>query len=180
VFTVGHSNRSLAEFVALLEAHDIDLLVDVRSYPGSRRHPQFDRLQLERELPAVGLRYLWLGGELGGMRDRERPDSPHTALDAGGFRNYADHMETPLFAEGIARLLDEASRGSVACMCAEKDWVHCHRAYLSDALEFLHATRALHIADKSAPQPHQKNELARVVDGVLRYDAGGQQQATLF
>ena len=178
VFTVGHSNRSLAAFVAVLQAHEIALLVDVRSYPGSRRHPQFDRLQLGRELPAVGVRYLWLGGELGGMRDDARGDSPHTALEAGGFRNYADHMQTPLFDAGVARLL--AEQGPVACMCAEKDWVQCHRAYLSDALELLHDVPVFHIADKSVPARHEPNELARVVDGRLRYDAGGQSQGRLF
>jgi len=180
VFTVGHSNRSLAEFIALLQQHRIDLLVDVRSFPSSRRHPQFNRPALERELPLAGVRYLWLGRELGGMRDQAHEDSPHTALDEGGFRNYADHMETPLFAEGMTRLLDEAKSSRVACMCAEKDWHECHRRYLSDGLVALEDSPVLHIRDKSAPTPHELHELARVVDGRLVYDAGGQQQATLF
>jgi len=185
VFTVGHSNRSLAEFIALLQEHRIELLVDVRSYPSSRRHPQFNQGQLERELPPVGVRYLWLGHELGGMRDSARADSPHHvsphhALEDGGFRNYADHMGTSLFAMGIGRLLAEARSARVACMCAEKDWHECHRRYLSDALMALHDTPVSHIRDKSAPEAHTLHEVARVVDGALRYDAGGQRQATLF
>jgi len=180
VFTVGHSNRSLAEFVALLQEHGIELLVDVRSFPSSRRHPQFNRPALERELPRAGVRYLWMGRELGGMRDEARADSPHTALEAGGFRNYADHMGTPLFAQGVARLLEESANARVACMCAEKDWHECHRRYLSDALVSLRETPVLHILDKTEPVAHELHELARVVDGSLVYDAGGQQQATLF
>jgi uncharacterized protein (DUF488 family) len=148
VFTVGHSNRSLAEFIALLREHRIELLVDVRSFPSSRRHPQFNRPALERELPLAGVRYLWLGRELGGMRDEARADSPHTALEEGGFRNYADHMGTALFAEGVARLLRK--------------------------------TPVLHIRDKGEPTPHELHEMARVIDGALVYDAGGQHQATLF
>jgi len=180
VFTVGHSNRSLPEFTALLQEHRIELLVDVRSYPASRRHPQFNRPQLEKELPLIGVRYLWLGRELGGMRDDARADSPHTALDEGGFRNYADHMGTALFAQGIERLLSESGNTRVACMCAEKDWHECHRRYLSDALVALHDTPVRHIRDKSAAAPHELHEVARVVDGRLLYDAGGQRQATLF
>ena len=180
MFTVGHSNRSLAEFIAVLQQHRIELLVDVRSFPSSRRHPQFNRPDLERELPLVGVRYLWLGRELGGMREEAREDSPHTALEAGGFRNYADHMGSELFAEGVARLLHEAATARVACMCAEKDWHECHRRYLSDALVALRDTPVRHIRDKGEPVPHEVHELARVVDGALLYDAGGQHQATLF
>ena len=180
MFTVGHSNRSLTEFKALLAEHEIGLLVDVRSYPSSRRHPQFNRPELERELPLVGIRYLWLGREVGGMREQARPDSPHTALDAGGFRNYADHMGSALFGEGIERLIGESVGARVACMCAEKDWHECHRRYLSDALVALHGVPVGHIRDKSAPEPHVLHELVRVVDGALLYDAGGQRQATLF
>lgn len=180
MFTVGHSNRSLAEFIAVLQQHRIELLVDVRSFPSSRRHPQFNRPALERELPLAGVRYLWLGRELGGMREEAREDSPHTALDEGGFRNYADHMGTALFAEGLARLLEESKTARAACMCAEKDWHECHRRYLSDALVALRKTPVLHIRDKGQPTPHELHELARVFDGTLLYDAGGQQQAMLF
>jgi len=180
VFTVGHSNRSLTEFTALLQEHCIALLVDVRSYPSSRRHPQFNRPELERELPLLGIRYVWLGHELGGMRKQVRADSPHTALDEGGFRNYADHMESALFAEGVARLLSESGKTRVACMCAEKGWRDCHRRYLSDALTALYDTPVQHIRDKSAPEQHELHESARVVDGRLLYDDGGQRQTSFF
>lgn len=180
MFTVGHSNRSLAEFVALLHEYDIGVLVDVRSYPYSKRHPQFNGPDLERELPLAGIRYRWLGRELGGMRKEGRADSRHTALEQSGMRNYADHMETPQFAEGIERLLEESGDARTACMCAEKDWHICHRRFLSDALEALHGRTVKHIREKTELLPHERHELARVVDGVLVYDAGGQHQASLF
>jgi uncharacterized protein (DUF488 family) len=135
VFTVGHSNRSWVEFAALLAAHGIERIVDVRSYPGSRRYPQFDRAQLERELPAVEVDYAWFGDELGGMRD------------------YAAHMTTPLFAEGVARLLESARSSSVACMCAEKVPDHCHRNFLSDAL-VARGVEVIHLLDKDTRVPH--------------------------
>ncbi|MHC4849699.1 MAG: DUF488 domain-containing protein [Planctomycetota bacterium] len=133
VFTVGHSNRSWVEFAALLAAHGIERIADVRSYPGSRRYPQFDRAQLERELPAVDVSYVWFGEELGGMRD------------------YAAHMETAEFEAGVKRLLE--SSGRVACMCAEKLPDHCHRRFLSDAL-VARGVDVIHLLDKDTRVPH--------------------------
>jgi uncharacterized protein (DUF488 family) len=139
IFTVGHSNRAWVEFAALLAVHEIDLVADVRAFPASRRHPQFDRLQLERELPAVGIDYLWLGRELGGMRD------------------YAAHMRTPLFEEGVARLLESARDRRLACMCAEKVPDHCHRNFLSDAL-VARGIEVVHLIDKQTRVPHVAGE----------------------
>ena len=137
VFTVGHSNRSFVEFAALLDAHGIERIADVRSYPGSRRHPQFDRAQLERELPAVGVGYAWLGAELGGMRD------------------YAAHRKTAEFEAGVDRLL--AMPGRVACMCAERLPDQCHRRFLSDAL-VQRGVEVVHILDKDTRLPHELRE----------------------
>jgi len=139
IFTVGHSNRAWVEFAALLAVHEIDLVADVRAYPASRRHPQFDRLQLERELPAVGIDYLWLGRELGGMRD------------------YAAHMKTPLFGEGVARLLESARDRRLACMCAEKVPDQCHRNFLSDAL-VARGIEVVHLIDKDVVRVHLEGE----------------------
>ncbi|MHC4956700.1 MAG: DUF488 domain-containing protein, partial [Planctomycetota bacterium] len=180
LFTVGHSNRSIAEFIALIEAHGIETIVDVRSYPSSKRYPHFDRALIERELHEAGVRYVWLGRELGGLRKLGVPDSPHVAIEEQGFRNYADHMATHLFAVGIERLLDEAAQAPTACMCAEKDWHHCHRSYLADALVALHDADVRHIRDKDTAIPHELHKAARVVDRTLIYDAGGQRQTTFL
>ncbi len=102
VFTVGHGNRTREEFVALLHQAGITLLLDVRRYPGSRRHPHFAREALEHALPVVGIAYRWEGERLGGRR-REGVDSPHTALRSASFRAYADHMRTPLFRAAYRR-----------------------------------------------------------------------------
>lgn len=139
IFTIGHSNRAWVEFAALLAVHGIDRIADVRAYPASRRHPQFDRLQLERELPAIGVDYLWLGRELGGMRD------------------YAAHMKTLLFEEGVARLLANARDRRLACMCAEKAPEHCHRNLLSSAL-VRRGVEVVHLIDKETRIPHVLEE----------------------
>jgi uncharacterized protein (DUF488 family) len=135
IFTIGHSNRAWVEFAALLAVHEIERIADVRAYPASRRHPQFDRLQLERELPAIGIDYLWLGRELGGMRD------------------YEAHMKTLLFEEGITRLLANARDRRLACMCAEKAPDACHRNFLSSAL-VARGIEVVHLIDKETRIPH--------------------------
>jgi uncharacterized protein (DUF488 family) len=139
IFTVGHSNRSLAEFQALLDTHSIDFVADVRSYPGSKRYPQFDRLQLERELPIAGVEYAWVGEQLGGMRD------------------YAAHMKTAEFRGALAELVASAENRSVACMCAEKVPDQCHRNRMSDALVG-NGVDVWHIIDKETLREHRVDE----------------------
>ena len=139
IFSVGHSNRAWVEFAALLAAHDIRLIADVRSYPASRRHPQFDRAQLEREFPGLDIEYRWLGHELGGMRD------------------YAEHMKTDLFRAGVESLLEAARDTRVACMCAEKVPDQCHRRFLSDAL-VRRDVEVVHILDKDTVLRHTLEE----------------------
>ena len=153
ILTIGHSTHSLERFVALLEAHSVGLVCDVRRYPGSRRNPQFNAASLESALAEAGRGYAGLGDELGGRR-RPRRDSPHTAWRVAAFRGYADHMETEEFAAGLERLeaLAEAHRSAV--MCAEGDWRRCHRRLISDAL-VSRGWRVLHIRPDGRLEEHQ-------------------------
>ena len=168
VYTIGHGNRPLEELTSLLKNSGIACLVDVRAFPGSRRHPQFGRGELEHSLPAVGIEYAWEGASLGGRR-RPRPDSPHTALRNASFRAYADHMETDDFRGGIERLLERASKGRVAVMCAERLPWQCHRYMISDYL-VAHGTEVRHVIDTSGPRLHRLRDEAREEGGRLVYD----------
>jgi uncharacterized protein (DUF488 family) len=175
IYTIGHGNRPLDEFVTLLKLHEVSCLVDVRAFPGSRRHPHFGREALEASLAAAGVRYVWEGKALGGRR-RARPDSPHVAMRNESFRAYADHMESGEFHEGIGRLLAISAAERPAIMCAERLPWQCHRYMISD---YLVATGVgvLHVLDASSPRPHTLRVEARLTAGRLIYD--GQTQSKL-
>lgn len=132
MYSIGHSTRTLEEFVELLQAHEIQVLADVRSLPGSKRLPHFDKENLERELPKVGIEYRHLP-LLGGLR-KSHKDSPNTAWHNASFRSYADYMATDAFAEGIERLRQLTLGGRVCLMCAEAVPWRCHRSLIADAL----------------------------------------------
>ncbi|HZU19580.1 MAG TPA: DUF488 domain-containing protein, partial [Candidatus Dormibacteraeota bacterium] len=104
LYSVGHSNRDLEELIGLLRTRGVDLLVDVRTAPGSRRYPQFGRVALAEALGRAGIEYVHLP-ELGGLR-RPRPDSPNTGWRNQSFRGYADHMQTAEWEAGLRRLID--------------------------------------------------------------------------
>lgn len=177
IHTVGHGNRGGAEFLALLGDARIEVLVDVRAYPGSRRHPQFAREALERSLAEAGIRYLWEGKALGGRR-RPVQDSPHVALRNGGFRAYADHMMSEAFRQGLDHVLAIAGEARTAIMCAERLPWQCHRFLVSDAL----VTRGVAVTHLIAPGQmltHALSGLARVQDGVLIYDTRMQEELIL-
>jgi len=131
IHTIGHSTRSIDDFVALLKAHAIELLIDVRRWPASRRFPHFNREALGKALAAVGMEYIWRG-DLGGFR-KPSPDSPNTAWKVGAFRAYADFMLTPEFARIIEQLEKIAGEKRIALMCAEAVPWRCHRQLLADA-----------------------------------------------
>ena len=163
--TVGHGARPVEELVAILGSAGVDTLVDVRRFPGSRRHPQFGRDALAATLRTAGLRYAWEGETLGGRRQR-RPDSRHTALRNASFAAYADHMDTPEFRTA----LDGLTAGS-AVMCAETLWWRCHRMLIADAL-VLRGVTVEHLLDVGKSQPHRVTEGARTdSDGWPVYDA---------
>ena len=172
VYTIGHGNRPLEELTTLLQRFGIACLVDVRAFPGSRRHPHFGRGALEQSLPRERIEYVWEGASLGGRR-RPRADSPHVALRNESFRAYADHMETEAFREGIRRVLGRAETEAVAIMCAERLPWQCHRYMISDYL-VANGTEVRHIIDAAPPKAHSVRAEARVIDGCLMYDINTQ------
>ena len=167
VFTIGHSTRTLEELIEALRAHRIGVLVDIRSFPMSRRLPHFNRENLERELPAAGIEYVWMK-DLGGRRKRIRKDSPNTGLRNESFRNYADYMMTEPFRAAAAELLKVAERAPAAIMCAERVYFHCHRMLVSDWL-VAHGHQVLHIDATGPAKPHNLMAEARLQEGDLVY-----------
>lgn len=176
VFTLGHGNRTREEFVALLHQAGITLLLDVRRYPGSRRHPHFAREALEHALPVVGIAYRWEGERLGGRR-REGVDSPHTALRSASFRAYADHMRTPPFRAAIADIL-AAADGRPAILCAESLPWRCHRWFIADAL-LIAGARVIHLIAPDTQREHSLSPFVRVEAGELIYDRNSKGQLAL-
>ena len=168
LWTIGHSNRSGADFIALLATHRIQLLADVRHFPGSRKCPQFNVDPLRVALAAAGIDYAPFT-DLGGRRP-PRPDSENTAWRHPAFRGYADYMATPEFRAGIERLKALARAQRTAIMCAEAVWWRCHRGLLSDLFK-LHGTRVLHIMGDGAPREHPWTSAAHVANGCLDYRA---------
>ena len=166
IWTVGHSNRSIAELLEILRVVPIARLVDVRTYPRSKRNPQFDSDNLAWELEQVGVAYRH-APELGGMR-KPIPESINTAIVEPGFRGYADHMQTEKFAAGIEQLLLEAGKSATTVMCAEASPWQCHRAFLCDALSVRDA-EIRHLVDARRTEPHRLNPLARVSGPQVTY-----------
>ena len=166
VWTIGHSTRSLEQFLELLEAHEIQAVADVRRFPGSRRWPHFAGEPLAGALAARNLGYVWLP-ELGGRRE-PRPDSPNTGWRSASFRGYADYMETEPFAEGLERLASLACGLRSATMCAEALWWRCHRGLIADALRWA-GFDVFHIQGPSSCAPHPFTSAARVEGGRLSY-----------
>src|SRR5215475_11829899 len=169
VFTIGHSTRTADDFISVLKAHSIETLVDVRAFPVSRRYPHFNREALERTLRAQGIRYLWLR-ELGGRRRRAPQPSLNLGLRSLSFRNYADHMLTPEFEEGIGALVGAAETSKTAYMCAERLYFRCHRMLISDWL-VAHGHQVLHLENSGAARPHELTREARMMGGLLLYPA---------
>jgi len=167
LFTIGHSTRTLEELIKALQAHSIDTLVDIRSFPMSRRLPHFNRESLERTLPEAGIRYIWMK-ELGGRRKKILAESPNIALRNDSFRNYADYMLTPEFEQAAAQLINLAQISRTAYMCAERVYFHCHRMMVSDWL-VAHGHEVLHIDDAKPAKLHSLMKEARVESGKLIY-----------
>ena len=169
IWTIGHSTRSIDVFISLLEENGIRLLADVRSLPGSKRYPQFNKETLAESLNARGIRYEHFP-ELGGRR-KSKPDSRNTAWRNASFRGYADYMETKEFHKGIERLFTLAGEvGPAAIMCAEAVWWRCHRSLISD---YLKARRidVMHILGANKIESHPFTSAARIVNGELSYGA---------
>jgi uncharacterized protein (DUF488 family) len=178
IFTVGHSTRPIEELLALLIEHGVTTLVDVRRYPGSRRHPQFSRDALAASLTGAGIEYVH-EPDLGGRR-ATRPDSPHIAWRVEAFRGYADHMETPEFQAALDRLIRRSEKETVAILCAEAVPWRCHRRLISDAL-VARGVNVLHILGPGRADPHELDSNARILpNGHLLYAGPAAIQTSLF
>jgi uncharacterized protein (DUF488 family) len=164
--TIGHSTHSIGEFIALLQAHAIQLLVDVRTIPRSRAHPQFGIDSLPGELQAAGIDYRHLEA-LGGLR-HARKDSPNTGWRNASFRGYADYMATPAFQAGLAELEELARARNTVIMCAEALPWRCHRSLITDALTVA-GWHVWHIVSLKTTREHTLTPFLRVKDGKLLY-----------
>jgi uncharacterized protein (DUF488 family) len=157
IYTVGHSTRSLDELTGLLDAACVRELVDVRSVPRSRRHPQFVGEALANSLPIHGIAYVH-EGVLGGFR-RPLPDSPNTGWEHPAFRGYADHMASEEFRGALERLQTRGADHATCLMCAEAQWWRCHRRLISDALT-IRGWCVLHLGLHSKPVSHELTPFA--------------------
>lgn len=167
VWTIGHSTRSADEFADLLSMHEIRLLLDIRSFPGSRRYPHFNKERLAVFLSGQGVEYRHFAG-LGGRRKPQK-DSLNIGWRHPSFRGYADYMQTAAFREQIDMLGDLAGKTNTAYMCSEAPWWKCHRALVSDYLK-INGWEVLHIMDKGKVTEHPYTSPARPTQGTLFYD----------
>jgi len=166
IHTIGHSTRTIEAFIELLNAHAIEMLIDVRRWPGSRRHPQFSREALSASLKAEGIEYLWRG-DLGGFR-KPAPNSVNAAWKVATFRAYADFMLTQEFATIIDEMAAVAANCRVALMCAEAVPWRCHRQLLADAF-LVRGWSVQHIMDNGL-QRHELPSFARADGSQIYYD----------
>jgi uncharacterized protein (DUF488 family) len=173
LLTVGHGTLAAGELAQLLTGAAVELLVDVRSYPGSRRNPQFGREAMEAWVPGAGIAYRW-EGRLGGRR-RARPDSVNVALRNEAFRGYADHMAGDDFRAGLDAVLAEAAERRTVVMCSETVWWRCHRRLLSDASVLVRGAAVRHLMHDGRLVPHPLTDGAGLDRdrGCVVYDVGG-------
>jgi len=172
LWTIGHSTREWDVFVAMLREVDIQRLVDVRRFAGSRRNPQFAPSAMAPALEAAGIAYLPMP-ELGGRRVA-LADSPNGAWRVAAFRGYADYMASADFVQARTRLMQDADNARCAVMCAEALWWQCHRRLIAD--DFVaRGWQVMHLMAPGKQQLHPLNPDARMQDDVLRYPAGSAQ-----
>ena len=170
LLTLGHGTASAEELVAWLDGAGVERLVDVRTAPGSRRHPQFRRETMAGRLAEAGVAYRW-EPELGGFRKPE-PDSVNAVLRHPAFRGYADYMRGPRFWAALDRLLAEAATARTVAMCSETLWWRCHRRLLADAAVLVRGAEVLHLDHRGRLEPHRPTEGVRRDGDLLAYDLG--------
>ncbi|HEY6539165.1 MAG TPA: DUF488 domain-containing protein [Candidatus Dormibacteraeota bacterium] len=170
VQTIGHGTLAAGSFAALLQGAGAARVVDVRSFPGSRRNPQFGREEMASWLPEAQIEYLWMP-ELGGRR-RPNSDSRHIALRHAQFRAYADYMETDQFVLGVSRLLLLADERPTVVMCSESLWWRCHRRLLADYLALVRGAEVAHVLHDGRVNGHQPTDGVRLAGDRLIYDVG--------
>jgi uncharacterized protein (DUF488 family) len=176
LFTIGHSNHPIDTFIGLLDPHRVATLIDVRSYPLSRRWPQFNQVDLQASLQCAGITYCWAKA-LGGRRHSKRTDSPHIAWEHPAFRAYADYTGTPEFAAGLDELMQAAHEVRTAIMCSEGLWWRCHRRIIADHLT-VRGWAVMHVMPSSDLSAHALPNFATVDDDRIVYN-GGQQSLNL-
>jgi uncharacterized protein (DUF488 family) len=170
LLSLGHGTAGVEELVALLRQAGIERLVDVRTAPGSRRHPHVRREAMAGWLGEAGIAYRW-EPELGGFR-RPEPRSVNHALRHPAFRGYADHMRTPPFWSALDRLLAEAASNPTAAMCSETPWWRCHRRLLADAAMLVRGAEVLHLDHRGRLERHRPTDGVRRDGDLLAYDLG--------
>jgi len=166
IFTIGHSTRPLDEFIALLNAHAVSCLTDVRTVPRSRHNPQYNMESLGASMSKVGVRYAHVP-ELGGFR-RAKPDSPNGGWRNASFRGYADYMQTKPFLQHLDTLVEWSRTDRVALMCAEAVPWRCHRSLIADAL-VVRGLRVDEIVTVKRSQQHRLTSFAQVHSGTITY-----------
>jgi uncharacterized protein (DUF488 family) len=168
IYTIGHSTRSFDVLVAILKAHEIDLLMDIRTIPHSRRNPQFNRDLIEKKLPGLGMAYQHFK-ELGGLR-HSLGDSINIGWKNANFRGYADYMQTSDFTQALERLIRLAIDRRIAVMCAEGNPYRCHRSLVADAL-VVRGIRVMHVSSATSAIEHRITPFASVVGTSVVYPA---------
>jgi len=166
LFTVGHSTRSLEEFIHLLQAHGVQQLVDIRTLPGSKRYPHFNLENLQASLPEAGIEYSHLKG-LGGLR-KAKADSRNAGWKNASFRGYADYMQTEDFAKNLEILIDLAKSRPTAIMCSEAVPWRCHRSLVADAL-LARGMEVMHLMSPTQGKPHRLTSFAKVEGTQVNY-----------
>ena len=172
ILTIGHSTRPIDEFIRLLHAHGVTLLVDVRTVPRSRHNPQFNKDSLPVSLGKAGVRYVHMAS-LGGLR-RARSDSVNAAWRNASFRGYADYMQTPEFDEALEELIELSQRNRLAIMCSEAVPWRCHRSLIGDALT-VRGIRTEDILNLTRRQVHSLTPFAVVRGTTVTYPGGNPQ-----
>jgi uncharacterized protein (DUF488 family) len=177
IYSIGHSTHSLVDFIEMLNSFEIEVLADIRSYPGSRRLPHFNKENLQASLAENNIEYIHLK-ELGGRR-KANPNSKNTAWKSEAFRGYADYMETKEFDIAITVLQKLAAEKRTVYMCAEALWWNCHRSLVSDYLK-IREWEVLHIMKKGKSDPHPYTSAVTIIDGKLDYTIPKNKNYNLF
>lgn len=171
LYTIGHSTRSIEDFISILKELGIEVLVDVRAFPVSRRNPQFNKENLQESLSQNGIEYFWWGREFGGYRSKSDglgEKSPNKGWETEGFRIYADYMLTDKFKSAAEKLIELAEEKTVTYMCAEKFFWRCHRKLISDYF-LSKGLEVWHIIESDILRKHELTKFARIRDEVLTY-----------
>ena len=179
LFTIGHSTHPLDRFLAMLAQHGIEVLADIRRFPGSRKFPQFNQDNLASALPEAGIEYCWLEALGGRRRKKTDGSSKNLGLRNESFRNYADYMLTDEFRAGVEQLLEVASERPTAFMCSESVFWRCHRRLVADYL-LVKGIPVQHIMPSGELRPHTLTEGARVEGGELTYPPAEEDKTQLL